>query len=121
MATHSSTLAWKIPGTGAWWAAIYGVAQSRTQLKQLSSNHYTTRELLKTVFFYQLYYSLLPEKWARKGIFNLLLQMRKSKVRGIQCNGLVPRSPVSDFRLSAHPCPSSLMTLMSSFDPCHHH
>ena len=26
MATHSSTLAWRIPGTGAWWAAIYGVA-----------------------------------------------------------------------------------------------
>ena len=23
---------------GAWWAAIYGVAQSQTQLKQLSSN-----------------------------------------------------------------------------------
>ena len=23
---------------GAWWAAVYGVAQSRTQLKQLSSN-----------------------------------------------------------------------------------
>ena len=23
---------------GAWWAAIYGAAQSRTQLKQLSSN-----------------------------------------------------------------------------------
>ena len=86
MATHSSTLAWKIPWTeepgglqlmeslesdtterlhfhfslscigegngnplqysclvnprvgGAWWAAIYGVAQSRTQLKQLSSS-----------------------------------------------------------------------------------
>ena len=84
MATHSSTLAWKIPGTvepgrlqsigsleldtierlhfhfslsctgegngtplqysclenprdgGAWWAAIYGVAQSQTQLKRLS-------------------------------------------------------------------------------------
>ena len=32
MATHSSTVAWRIPGTGAWWAAIYGVAQSRTQL-----------------------------------------------------------------------------------------
>ena len=31
MATHSSTLAWRIPGTGgAWWAAVYGVAQSRT-------------------------------------------------------------------------------------------
>ena len=23
---------------GAWWAAVYGVAQSRTQLKQLSSS-----------------------------------------------------------------------------------
>ena len=30
MATHSSVLAWRIPGTGALWAAIYGVAQSRT-------------------------------------------------------------------------------------------
>ena len=24
MATHSSVLAWRIPGTGAWWAAIMG-------------------------------------------------------------------------------------------------
>ena len=31
MATHSGVLAWRIPGTGgAWWAADYGVAQSRT-------------------------------------------------------------------------------------------
>ena len=38
MATHSSVLAWRIPGTrGAWWAAVYGVAQSRTRLKWLSS------------------------------------------------------------------------------------
>ena len=30
MATHSSVLAWRTPGTGrAWWAAIYGFAQSR--------------------------------------------------------------------------------------------
>ena len=33
MAAHSSVLAWRIPGTGAWWAAIYEVTQSRTQLK----------------------------------------------------------------------------------------
>ena len=34
MATHSSVLAWRIPGTGgAWWAAIYGVTQSQTRLK----------------------------------------------------------------------------------------
>ena len=32
MATHSSILAWRIPGTGAWWAAVYGVTQSRTRL-----------------------------------------------------------------------------------------
>ena len=30
MATHSSVLAWRSPGTGAWWAAVYGVAQSQT-------------------------------------------------------------------------------------------
>ena len=34
MAAHSSVLAWRIPGTGgAWWAAVYVVAQSRTRLK----------------------------------------------------------------------------------------
>ena len=38
MATHSSVLAWRIPGTGAWWAAVYGVTQSQTRLKQLSSS-----------------------------------------------------------------------------------
>jgi len=44
MATHFSVLAWRIPGTGgAWWAAVYGVAQSRTQLKRLSSS--SSREL----------------------------------------------------------------------------
>ena len=30
--THSSIVAWRILGMGAWWAAVYGVAQSRTQL-----------------------------------------------------------------------------------------
>ena len=38
---HSSVLAWRIPGTrdgGAWWAAVYGVPQSQTQLKWLSSS-----------------------------------------------------------------------------------
>ena len=35
MATHSSILAWRIPGTGE---PVYGVAQSRTRLKRLSSS-----------------------------------------------------------------------------------
>ena len=39
MATHSSVLAWRIPGMReAGWAAVYGVTQSQTQLKQLSSS-----------------------------------------------------------------------------------
>ena len=37
MANQSSILAWRIPG-GAWWAAIYGVAQSRTRLMWLISS-----------------------------------------------------------------------------------
>ena len=42
MATHSSVLAWRIPGTGgALWAAVYGVTQSRTRLKRLSSSIHT--------------------------------------------------------------------------------
>ena len=93
MATHSSTLAWKIPWTeelvgcclwgriesdtierlhfhfslfmhwrrkwqptpdsclenpregGAWWAAVYGVAQSRTRLKRLSSSSSSSKLL----------------------------------------------------------------------------
>ena len=33
MATHSSTLAWRIPmETGAWWATVNGFTKSRTRL-----------------------------------------------------------------------------------------
>ena len=39
MATHSSVLSWRIPGMeGAWWAAVYGVAQSWTRVERLSSS-----------------------------------------------------------------------------------
>ena len=42
MATHFSILAWRIPGTGgAWWAAIYGVAQSWTRLKRMAPHSST--------------------------------------------------------------------------------
>ena len=36
MATHTSTLALRIPWRGAWWAAVHRVAQSWTWLKRLS-------------------------------------------------------------------------------------
>ena len=34
----ANACAWRIPGPGAGWAAVYGVAQSRTRLKRLSSS-----------------------------------------------------------------------------------
>ena len=52
MATHSSVLAWRIPG-GAWWAAIYGVAQSRIQLKQLQQQQ-QQQSKAELAFFYSL-------------------------------------------------------------------
>ena len=41
MATHSSTLAWKIPWTEAWWAAVYGVAHSWTRLNEWVHFHFS--------------------------------------------------------------------------------
>ena len=47
MATHSIVLAWRIPGMGAWWAAVYGVAElDRTDVTQQQQQHaYTTDPL----------------------------------------------------------------------------
>ena len=36
MAPHSSTLAWKIPDGGAWWAVVHGVAEGRTRLSDIT-------------------------------------------------------------------------------------
>ena len=47
MATHSSVLAWRIPGTGEPSGLPYGVTQSRTPLKQLSSSQ--QQQLLKAM------------------------------------------------------------------------
>ena len=50
---YSSVLVWRIPGTGgAWWATVYGVAQSRTQLKRLSSSsRYKGKTILHCISF----------------------------------------------------------------------
>ena len=37
MAPHASVLAWRIPGTGAWWATVHAVAKSRTRLSDFTS------------------------------------------------------------------------------------
>ena len=51
MATHSSVLAWRIPGTGSLVGAIYGVAQSRTRLKRLSSSMVRGSQLVLLVVY----------------------------------------------------------------------
>ena len=52
MATHSSILAWRIPGMGAWWAAVYGVSQSWTRLMWLSSSSSSSSRILPCVYMY---------------------------------------------------------------------
>ena len=47
MATHSGTLAWKIP----WTVAVHGVAQSRTRLKRLSSSSRTKTSIQVEYYF----------------------------------------------------------------------
>ena len=41
MATHALFLPGESQGRGAWWAAVCGVAQSRTRLKRLGSSSST--------------------------------------------------------------------------------
>jgi len=60
MATHSSSLAWRIPGDrGAWLAAVYGVAQSQTRLKQLSSRS-SSMPRLSLYFLFQECFNRTP-------------------------------------------------------------
>ena len=124
MASHSSTLAWKIPwmeepgrlqsmgslesdtperlpfhfslscigeGNGnplqcsclenprdgeAWWAAVYGVAQSRTQLKQLSSSSMLCTHV-KNIMLIQLKLSWL-HRWSDKGKNQVITYERRN-------------------------------------------
>ena len=47
MATHSKCSCLENPRDGgAWWAAVYGVAQGQTQLKQLSSSSKLLSDIL---------------------------------------------------------------------------
>ena len=38
MPTHSNILAWKIPWTEAWWAAVHRVEKSQTRLTKWNSS-----------------------------------------------------------------------------------
>ena len=59
MAARSSILAWRIPWTAAWRAAVHGVAKSWTRLKLLSTAH-TAHTHLRTLFFSPKSYVFFP-------------------------------------------------------------
>ena len=48
-------------GLGAWWASVYGVAQSRTRLKRLSSSsiHTCVSEMSKQLSFWVIFFTTL--------------------------------------------------------------
>ena len=64
---------------GAWWAAVYGVAQSRTQLKRLSSSSSSMAKWLQSwtsqLFVMFLFYTMLPlaklQMQSKKFFFNI--------------------------------------------------
>ena len=53
---------------GAWWAALYGVAQSRTRLKRLSSSSIikALRKLHETAKETQMYRTVFWTLWERE-------------------------------------------------------
>ena len=59
----------------AWWAAVYGVAQSQTRLKQLSSSRQkaNTKILALNEAIYQMTLRYIPNIWSKNNRRNILL------------------------------------------------
>ena len=100
MATHSSVLAWRIPGRGAWWAAVYGVAQSRTRLKRLGRSS-SSRDVLGRLI------SVLPWSLILPIPYNMCPQMCPTFACCVPCHSQPPAFPGQLFLLS---CAHSLQT-----------
>ena len=78
---------------GAWWAAVYGVAQSRTQLKRLSSSS-SSLLLPKNNM---LYYTIMLAPYTN--IENSVLPLKKSLIIALLINSYIfdPLHKVSIF------------------------
>ena len=99
MATHSSVLAWRIPGTGKpGWAAVCGVAQSQTRLKQLSSSSSSSNVLALTFG--------LDEVVFLSSLFPVIVKL------GIM--GSLPAYDITKLKHSSSGCPGSLICPMCS-------
>ena len=77
-------------GGGAWWAAVYGVAQSRTWLKRLSSSSKFFKRWIQSYdfnFSTNIITTFSGKKWMRK--YNRLMKLHKVKFKR-QLHGLQP-------------------------------
>ena len=90
MATHSSVLAWRIPGTGEpdGLPDVYGVPQSRTRLKCLSSSSSSSRFSISTYNFKQPCIALpfnmsrlprSPDIWGKVSNMKTVMKKRNKK------------------------------------------
>ena len=71
MATHSSNSCLENPRDGgAWWAAVHGVAQSWTRLKQLSSSSSMSIESVMPSSHLILCHPLLPSVFPSMRVFS---------------------------------------------------
>ena len=95
-------------GRGAWWAAVYGVTQSRTQLKRLSSSsrqhikkqrHYFTHKGLssQSYGFYSSHVRMLEldlkESWALKNWCFWTVVLEKTLESPMDCKEIQPVNP----------------------------
>ena len=53
---------------GAWWAAVYGVAQSRTRLKRLNSSSSSSRMISDTEYLFMYLCTFVDLIWRKKSI-----------------------------------------------------
>ena len=63
---------------GAWWAAVYGVAQNRTRLKRLSSS--SLRAFMHMIQYHWYYYNMT--------VFLLVTQLCQTLLQPMDCGSL---------------------------------
>ena len=74
---------------GAWWAAVSGVAQSRTQLKRLSSSSSSANKLgscIRSYFVTTTFQNFVGPQWLFERIFKLLLPGYEKNCVNIKIN-----------------------------------
>ena len=105
---------------GAWWAAVYGVAQSPTWLKQLSSSVYNKLSLVKVLHCYLLLsvsngpsFWLLPLFLSSVSSLNITTTGSHQPSAVAKYPFLLAKAPYSSFPLSPAPAAAAAQSLQS--------